>query len=202
MSTTMLVNNESSFTCDVGNTYFPVNVQLIVYNNIETTISSDFAHLLFYRHFSSRISEFSAGTPTGQSFQTGLMYRHRRPKIDLDYQSETARRLQFGFNKTALPICTFTLTIVLNTETMISSQFNLSSETTLDFQFGYGDNITELGRSPGTTSATDAGFPGLMRGTVTNTRCFSSVLGVDPVLKYNMSSDVPKTNRESENVRM
>jgi len=84
---------------------------------------------------------------------------------------------------------------------MVSSQFNLSSETTLDFQFGYGDNITELGRSPGTTSAIDAGFPGLMRGIVTNTRRFGSELAVDPVLKYNMSSDVPKTNRESENVK-
>lgn len=74
---------------------------------------------------------------------------------------------------------------------MVSSQFNLSSKTTLDFQFGYGDNNTEFGWSPLTTSAIDAGFPGLMRGIVTNTRCLSLELEVDPVLKYNWSSAVP-----------
>lgn len=74
----------------------------------------------------------------------------------------------------------------------MSSQFKRSSEITLDFQFGYGDSVTALGRSPsGTTSAMDAGLPGLMRGIVTNTRRFGTGSDVDPVLKYNESSEVP-----------
>lgn len=81
---------------------------------------------------------------------------------------------------------------------MVWSQFNLSSKTILLFQFGYGDNSTELGRVPGTTSASDAGFPGLIRGTVTNIRCLGTESEVEPELKYNFSSDVPKI---SENVK-
>jgi len=49
------------------------------------------------------------------------------------------------------------------------------SEIVLAFQFGYGANSTEFGRSPGTISAIDAGFPGLIRGTVTNIRCLITV---------------------------
>lgn len=84
------------------------------------------------------------------------------------------------------------LTVVLNTETMVSSQFILSSETVLAFQLGYGASNTELTRSPGTTSAIDAGFPDLIRGTVTNTRFLGEYLEVDPEFEYNVCSDVPK----------
>lgn len=79
------------------------------------------------------------------------------------------------------------------------SQCTLSSETILVFQFGNGANSTEFGRSPGTISASDAGFPGLIRGTVTNTlRMDPEILEVEPVfevepeLKKYFSSAVPK----------
>lgn len=55
-------------------------------------------------------------------------------------------------------------------DTIVSSQFNWSSTTKLAFRLGYGDNSGELGFSPGTNSLSDAIFPGLIRGTVTNTR--------------------------------
>ncbi|KAE9543146.1 hypothetical protein AGLY_003057 [Aphis glycines] len=54
-----------------------------------------------------------------------------------------------------------------------------------------GANSTELGRSPGTISAIDAGFPGLIRGIVTNTRCLEAEFEFEPILKYNFPSDAP-----------
>lgn len=79
----------------------------------------------------------------------------------------------------------------------------MSSEIVLAFQFGYGANSTELGRSPGTTSAIDAGFPGLIRGTVTNTRCLvTAEFEFEPILKYNFSSDGPKPEEKVKSLKL
>lgn len=86
-----------------------------------------------------------------------------------------------------------TLTLVRNTEIMVSSQFILSSDRiVLAFQFGYGDNNTEFGLSPGTISARDAGFPGLIRGIVTKTRVLGEKLVVKPLSKSDFSSCIPE----------
>lgn len=88
------------------------------------------------------------------------------------------------------------LTLVLNAETMVSSQLIWFSITVFAFQFGYGDNSTVPGSSPGTTSAIEAGFPGFILGTVTNTLRLVDEMEVDPELIKYFSSDVSRiTNK-------